>query len=171
MMLRLVLNVICHSNLAGAADAECAIAFLPGEIDSMLTDPLGRVGLEHLDGFSNAYFRGQCKQQVHVIGSASRGKHQDSIMPSNSGEISPECGEEFGWDYVATLLRAEDAMNKNVRIFVSHGVVPSGFVRLCTFPALTCPKHADLPSLVSVLMVTGGGCQALFSLLFALPGH
>jgi len=58
MMLSLMFDVMSYNISVGSAYAECAIALLPFEIKSVLTQPAGGVGLENLNAFAKVTVAG-----------------------------------------------------------------------------------------------------------------
>src|ERR1700730_10871892 len=74
-----------------------------------------------------------------MICDTARTKHRDVVIFPDSRKIFPQPETQFVRNQVFTILRAEHALNENVRIFVRHSAVPYGTRSCVAFsPALPC---------------------------------
>ena len=138
-MLRLMLDVMADYIAIGCTDTKRAIPFLPCEFDSTLSDPSGRIRLERLYGLGERHIGRKSDQQMHVVRRAHRCDNENFYVRSDSMQVCEKFWKKIRWNDIASFLRAENHVNQNIGIFVSHGAVPSGLSSRChAFPALTC---------------------------------
>src|SRR5258705_3093610 len=120
MMRRLALDVIHDGCLVRTAHAESPISFLPGECDSMLTDPSRGIRFQDLDRPSRSHVGRKRNEQMTMIRDAACGEHWNPEIPAYSAKVFPEPRKQFVRNNVSAFFGAEHAMNEDVRIFVSH---------------------------------------------------
>jgi hypothetical protein len=138
-MLRLMLDVMADYIAIGCTDTKRAITFLPCEFDSMLSEPSGRIRLERLYGLGEGHIGRKSNQHMHMVRHAARCNHGNPNVRSDSVQVCEKLWKKIRWNEIAPFLRAENHVNQDIGIFVSHGAAPSGLSSRChAFPALTC---------------------------------
>jgi hypothetical protein len=100
------------------AHAECSIAFLPGESAALFARPSGGIRLDGKDRLRQRHGRRNLEQEMDVVSRPADGVNQDAEVLADSAGICPELRPEVGGDCVAAVLRAENNVNRVLRVYV-----------------------------------------------------
>ncbi len=120
MMLCLMFDVVLHRVAVRSAHAECPISLLPLEIQSMLMQPARRIRFQNLNRLRNGHVRRQDNEQMCVIRSSASSENGDAMIASDSSKIFRNFQQHLLRNEISPFFGAEDAVNENVRIPVSH---------------------------------------------------
>jgi hypothetical protein len=150
MMLRLMLDVMADYIAIGCTDTKRAITFLPCEFDSMLSEPSGRIRLERLYGLGEGHIGRKSNQHMHMVRHAARCNHGNPNVRSDSVQVCDKLWKKIRWNEIAPFLRAENHVNQDIGIFVSHGAAPSELSSGCdayqhSRAGLSCKVPSALP--------------------------